>query len=154
MLHDLLRTHGPALRRIARSYAEADGEEDDLHQEILMQLWRSLPSYRGDAAPGTWAYRVALNTALAWRRSANRRAARQPTPAELTTTTPAAGRSEAAILDEFVRSLGDVDRTVLVLYMEGLGNADIAEVVGISAGAVAVRVHRMKQKFETTYVQG
>lgn len=63
-LISMLTSHGAALHRIARVYAGADGEEEDLHQEMVLQLWRGLPSYRGDSAPGTWLYRVALNTAL------------------------------------------------------------------------------------------
>ncbi|HSJ26483.1 MAG TPA: sigma-70 family RNA polymerase sigma factor [Longimicrobiales bacterium] len=156
MLHEVLRTHGPALRRVARAYAGDDGEEEDLYQEILLQLWRALPSFRGDAAPGTWSYRVALNTALAWRRSARRRTARSEQvrlDAVQAGSTPPATRTETAILREFMNALSDVDRTVLVLYMEGLDNDGIADVVGISTGAVAVRVHRMRKKFATTYVE-
>lgn len=68
----LLTAYGGALRRIARTYAGARGEEEDLHQEILLQLWRGLATFRGDSALGTWLYRVALNTALTWRRRAGR----------------------------------------------------------------------------------
>lgn len=64
----LLESHGDALWRIARAYAGSEGEEDDLDQEILAQVWSSLPNFRGHAAAGTWMYRVALNTALTWRR--------------------------------------------------------------------------------------
>jgi RNA polymerase sigma-70 factor, ECF subfamily len=154
-LTELLAAHGATLRRIAWAYAGATGEEDDLHQEILLQLWRALPSFRGDAAPGTWLYRVALNTAISWRRSATRRANREPVTRVAATNTAGAppGRSELAVLEEFMGSLGPVDRTVLILYMEGLASAEIADVTGLAPGAVAVRVHRMKQRFERTYVE-
>jgi RNA polymerase sigma-70 factor (ECF subfamily) len=149
----LLTTHGAALRRIARVYGGAQGEEDDLHQEILLQLWRGLPSFRNDAAPGTWLYRVALNTVLTWRRRATRRArgdsARPGRPA----ASVGAPRSEAAILAEFLDALGAVDRSVLLLHMEGLSYPEIAEVTGLSAGAVGVRLHRVRQTFTTRYVE-
>ena len=149
----LLTTHGPALRRIARVYGGAHGEEDDLHQEILLQLWRGLPSFRGDAAPGTWLYRVALNTALTWRRRAIRRARGHAAPPARLAASAGALRSEAAILAEFLESLGAVDRSVLLLHMEGLAYPEIGEVVGLSAGAVGVRLHRIKQTFTTRYVE-
>jgi RNA polymerase sigma-70 factor (ECF subfamily) len=149
----LLTTHGAALRRIARVYGAAQGEEDDLHQEILLQLWRGLPSFRNDAGPGTWLYRVALNTALTWRRTATRRARNDSASPVRPAASAGAPRSEAAILAEFLDSLGAVDRSVLLLHMEGLSYPEIAEVVGLSAGAVGVRLHRIKQTFTTRYVE-
>src|SRR5687767_11367389 len=64
----LLEQHARAMRRIAWAYAGAAGEAEDLFQEILAQAWRSLPTFRGDSGAGTWLYRVALNTALTWKR--------------------------------------------------------------------------------------
>ncbi len=149
----MLTTHGAALRRIARVYAGADGEEDDLHQEILLQLWRGLPSFRGDAAPGTWLYRVALNTALTWRRRATRRHRDDSVGRDRPVASVGAPRSEEVILAEFLGSLGAVDRSVLLLHMEGLSYAEIAEVVGAKAGAVGVRLHRIRQTFTKRYVE-
>lgn len=152
-LLDLLTTHGAALRRIARVYGAADGEEDDLHQEIVLQLWRGLPSYRGEAAAGTWLYRVALNTALTWRRRATQRArihAEHAGPARSSALSP---RSEAAILEEFLAACNAVDRATLLLYMEGLPYQEIADVLGLSSGAVGVRVHRIRRAFVERYVE-
>ena len=152
LLLDMLSTHGGALRRIARVYAGASGEEDDLYQEILMQLWRSLPAYRGDAAPGTWLYRVALNTALTWRRRSERQSARDAValgPAR--TAVPAAPHSEGAILEDFLTSLAPPDRTILLLYMEGLSYQEIGDVTGLTTGAVGVRIHRLKKRFAQRY---
>jgi RNA polymerase sigma-70 factor (ECF subfamily) len=152
-LLDLLAVHGRALGRIARVYAGARGEQEDLYQEILLQLWRGLPAFRGDSAPGTWLYRVALNTALTWRRRALRHdeGGVRGAPAPVARTT--APRSERAILDEFLGSLGPADRSILLLYMEGLSYQDIAAVTGLSAGAVGVRLHRMKHAFTGRYVE-
>lgn len=150
-LIELLATYKPALRRIARIYAACDGEQEDLYQEMVLQLWRGLPSFRGDAATGTWLYRVALNTALTWRRRSARQIRRLPAQAP-----PAVGeglRSEAAILDEFLRTLAPVDRSVLLLYMEGLPHKDIGDVTGLTAGHVGVRLHRMKAAFTRRYVE-
>jgi len=150
----MLETHGAAIRRLARVYAGADGEEEDLRQEILFQLWRGLPSFRGDSAPGTWLYRVALNIALTWRRRAGRRVATHPMPPEeLPTGTAGAPGDPVAMLEGFLATLGEVDRSVLLLYMEDLSYQQIADVTGLSASAVGVRVHRIKQAFMRRYVE-
>jgi RNA polymerase sigma-70 factor (ECF subfamily) len=150
----LLTAYGGALRRIARTYAGARGEEEDLHQEILLQLWRGLASFRGDSAPGTWLYRVALNTALTWRRRAGRDARADSASGRPPGETAGTPRSEAAILEELLASLGPMDRSVLLLYLEGLSYQEIGDVTGLSASAVGVRVHRIKKSYEDRYLKG
>ena len=156
----LLESHGVALRRIAGAYAGADSEEEDLYQEILMQAWKSLPSFRGNSSAGTWLYRVALNTALAWQRSETRRDDHRATIQEGTggigfpSVPPVPPQSEGEILRSFLDSLSGPSRTVLVLYMEGLTLEEIAGVTGLSSSAVGVRIHRMKKSFTERYVGG
>ena len=153
----LLKDHDGALRGIAIAYAGADGEEEDLYQEVLMQIWRSLPTFRGNSEAGTWLYRVALNTALMWRRKATRRASRRATSEPLAHGVPAASqgsqRSQAAMLTDFLSMLGVPDRAVLLLYMEGLSYDAIADVTGLSVDAVRMRLHRMKQTFTERFVE-
>jgi RNA polymerase sigma-70 factor (ECF subfamily) len=150
----LLTAYGGALRRIARTYAGGRGEEEDLRQEILLQLWRGLASFRGDSAPGTWLYRVALNTALTWRRRAGRDARADSAAGRLPAETAGAPRSEATILDELLASLGPMDRSVLLLYLEGLSYQEIGAVTGLSASAVGVRIHRTRKSYEDRYLKG
>ncbi len=153
----LLQSHDAAMRRIAGVYAGTDGEEDDLYQEILTQVWRSLPSFRGNSTAGTWLYRVALNTALTWRRKATKRsswrAAREPLADEVPAASQDSQRSQAAILTDFLSTLREPDRSVLLLYMEGLSYQEIADVTGLSVSAVGVRLHRMKQTFTERFVE-
>ncbi len=153
----LLEDHDATLRGIAVAYAGADGEEEDLYQEILVQVWRSLPNFRGNSAAGTWLYRVALNTGLAWRRRAMRHAARRAPSGSLGDNVQPAShetpRSQAAILTDFLSTLGGPDRSVLLLYLEGLSYDEIADVAGLSVNAVGMRLHRMKQTFTERFVE-
>ncbi len=152
----VVASHGPAIRRIARIYAGGDGDEDDLYQDILYQIWRALPSFRGQSSLGTWAYRVALNVGLGHRRrETRRRQTHDPVVVSADLPAPAASQAsvEEAILEEFVGSLNPIDRSVLGLYMEGLKQQDIAEVTGLSVSAVGVRIHRLKQSFKRRYVE-
>src|SRR5881275_290434 len=72
-----LDRHGPTVLKVARAYTRTAADGQDLAQDILLQLWRSAPGFRGEAGEATWVYRVALNTALGWRRKESRRRARQ-----------------------------------------------------------------------------
>lgn len=153
----LVEEYGAAVWRIAGVYASADGEAEDLHQEILLQLWRSFPSFRGKSKPGTWLYRVALNTALTWRRKATKRTRGEAPETPPTEARAAPGhsptRTQKQILSEFLDLLGGPDRWVLLLYMEGLKYQEIAEVTGLSESAVGVRIHRMKEAFTKRYLE-
>jgi RNA polymerase sigma-70 factor (ECF subfamily) len=97
---------------------------------------------------------VALNTALTWRRRADRDARADSASGRLPAETAGAPRGEAAILEELLASLGPMDRSVLLLYLEGLSYQEIGEVTGLSASAVGVRLHRIKRSYEDRYLEG
>lgn len=144
------------LRRIARSYAAAD-ECEDLLQEMLMQLWRSLPGFDGRSSLSTWVYRIALNTALGTLRRRYARPSELSMPHEqllpLTPHSMGDPTDADAILDHFLALLAPLDRAVLMLSLDNLSYAEIARITGLSGNAVGIRLNRMKQRFEQTYVE-
>jgi RNA polymerase sigma-70 factor (ECF subfamily) len=138
---------------IARAYAEAP-DRDDLVQEIALQVWQNLDRFAGRASLDTWAYRVALNTALAWRRKAAKRSEKLTRSTADLAGLPGDRGSEddvKRVLDRFLASLADGDRAVLLLHLDGLSHADAAEVIGISLGAYRTRLHRVRRRFEETH---
>ncbi|HET7845330.1 MAG TPA: RNA polymerase sigma factor [Xanthomonadales bacterium] len=140
----LVRDNERALARIARHYA-APQERDDLLQEILLQLWRSRDGYDGRARQSTWVYRVALNTALSHKRKP--RAVHEPLEAAPERSDAHAADALLA-LERFLAGLDPVQRAVLLLDLEGLGRDEVAEVLGLTANAVAIRLTRLRQAFE------
>jgi RNA polymerase sigma-70 factor (ECF subfamily) len=140
---------------IARAYAEAR-DRDDLVQEIALQVWQNLDRFTGRSSLDTWAYRVALNTALAWRRKAATRTKKLTQSTANIAELPGERGSEGdvqRVLDRFLTSLSDGDRAVLLLHLDGLSYADAAEVLGISEGAYRTRLHRIRRRFEETQCQ-
>jgi RNA polymerase sigma-70 factor (ECF subfamily) len=140
---------------IARAYAEVS-DRDDLVQEIALQVWQSLDRFRGQSSLDTWAYRVALNTALAWRRKARARSKKLTQSAANIAELPGDRGSEGdveRVLERFLASLSDADRAVLLLYLDGLSNAEAAEVIGVSEGAYRTRLHRVRRHFEEIHCE-
>ena len=138
---------------IARAYAPSNDHED-LLQEILLQIWRGLPKFEGRSHRGTWAYRVALNTALAWDRSARNRRQKLKIESHDVSQVDSKASSEhldTKILDEFLQSLSKVDRAVMLTFLDGVSNKDAAEIIGLSEGALRVRLHRLKKRFQETF---
>ena len=134
-----------ALVRLARRY---DGPDDwqDLLQDIHLQLWRSFQGYAGRAQLGTWVYRVALNTAF----SHCRKPRRVHQPLEQVAERGDAGvpGDPMHVLESFLAALDPLQRSVLLLDLEGLSREQIADVLGLSPNAVAVRMTRLRQSFE------
>lgn len=145
----LQENHG-ALERLARRYA---GPEDwrDLVQEMHLQLWRSFESFDGRSSRSTWVYRIALNTALGHVRKPRR--AHLPLDAAPEAGCSGDARDPMAVLDEFLASLDPVARSLLLLDLEGLPREQIAEVLGLTPNAVAVRMTRLRQRFEQQFLE-
>lgn len=147
----VLERYRPALRRIARVYAGVEAE--DLFQEIVLQLWRGLPDFRGESGVGTWLYRVALNTGLKHRRRLPRRATQELEQTTVAESFPSEEALQARILGDFLDSLRALDRAVLLLYLDALPHEQIGEVIGLSPNAVAVRIHRIKARYRERYLE-
>ena len=138
--------------KVARAFAPTDADRQDLIQEILLQLWRSVPRFEGKAKSSTWVYRVAMNTALAWRRKEfQRRVPEVPMldietfPAESDALT-AERRELVESLYEAIRQLPKVDACIVMMSLDGLSYREMAEVLGISENHVGVKLNRAKEQ--------
>lgn len=150
----LLDAHGAGLRRVARAYASRTDETDDLLQEIALAIWRALPGFRGDCSDRTFVFRVAHNRGLTFAerggRAARGREALEPDEIELpgvpTAEEHVADARRRAALWKAIRELSPGMRAVVTLALEGLSHAEIGEILGVSAGAVAVRLSRGREE--------
>jgi RNA polymerase sigma-70 factor (ECF subfamily) len=150
---------GPALVRLARAYEQDSDQRRDLLQDVHLALWRSFAGFAGQCSLRTWVYRVAHNTAISAR--SRRRRARLASLEELADI-PAPDDPEDAVgsarvlerLQILIRRLTPPDDQVMLLYLEDQDAASIAEITGLSAGAVATRIHRIKQLLSSRFHQG
>lgn len=145
---------GPVLARLAAGCESDHARRDDLLQEMHLALWRSLAAFRNQCSLRTWVYRVAQNTAASHVRQQKRgrRLLRQVTLDELEAVPHPfdneRATDEAAILQRIIaiaEHLSTMDRNILLLYLEGLNAAEIADVVGISPNNAAQKIHRIKR---------
>lgn len=151
LFQQLLADHGPAISRVAGTYARSAAEREDLAQDIWLAVWRALPGFRGEASLKTFVFRIAHNrsvTNLARRRpehaeldEAEQQADSAPCPAEQL----AAQRQSRRLLSA-VQELPLGQRQVLTMRLEDFSYAEIAEVLGISESNVAVRLNRARER--------
>lgn len=144
-----LEQHQGILHKICRLYRDRPEDRQDLFQEIVYQLWRSAPAYRGAAQPGTWIYRIALNTAMATfrrRRPDIRYTPTLPDQAADTGKDPVQRQQEA--LYAALRRLEEADRALIGLQLEGLSYREIATITGITENHVGVKLNRIRRKLQ------
>ena len=140
----------PAIARLSQAVERNADKARDLEQDIHCALWESLSRFEGDCSLKTWVYRVAHNVAadhVARSMRGPRRIPLEEIDSLPTTADPERDAAEALVLAqvrELVRRLPAIDAQVIVLWLEGESAAEIAEITGLSPGAVNVRVHRIK----------
>ncbi len=146
----LLQQHAGILHKIIRLYVDDPEDRRDLRQEMLYEAWRAYPSFRGEAAFSTWLYRVALNTALTFRRKALRRPATTDLEAvrQLPADPPESLSPQAELLYRTIRELPEADRAIITLHLDGYENEAIADIAGLTKNHVAVKLHRIKTALE------
>ena len=146
----LLQEHDRALQRLAASYERDPARQQDLVQDIWLAVWQALPRFRGDCSERTFVFRIAHNRAVShidhWQR---RRADSLDDEASIEAAQPDPERAFSARqrrdqLRAAVQSLPLALRQVVVLSLEGLSHAEIADVTGITINNVAVRLTRAR----------
>lgn len=143
---------GPALGRLARAYERNADRQRDLLQDIHFAIWRSFEAFEGRASLRTWIYRVAHNTAATHIQKDRRARTSHWIDLEHAADAPdpAAGADrfvETDLLSRlmlFIQTLKPPDRQVMLLYLDDLDAKEIGEITGLSPGAIATRIHRIK----------
>ena len=153
---------GPALSRVAASYAPAGEEREDLIQDIALGIVMALPRFREECSLRTFVYRIAHNRGLdhAWKRKQKRERG-VDTPAtgedatasvhcrELSPEQTTDNRKKLEQFSQALRKLPVKQRQVMTLALEGLTHGEIGEVLGIQENNVSVRLHRARAELKT-----
>ncbi len=144
-----LRAHFAILDRTARGFARDPLDRADLLQELLLAVWKAIPGFREQAQPSTFIYRVAHNAALTWKRKQRRWRGRSQL-AELLLAPSDEPRGDdderLAQLHAAIHELRPVDRSLILLSLEGLAQREIAGIHGMTESNVGVRLHRIRKR--------
>jgi len=149
-----MREHGAVLQHVANGFA-AGHDRHDLVQEILLALWKAVPAFRGDAKASTFIYRVAHNTALTWRRSilGHRRKLDRLSSFPASESSGRGDETKIRQLERVyaaIRQLPPLDRSLMLLALDGTSYRDMSIIHGISENNVGVRLNRARQKLAST----
>jgi RNA polymerase sigma factor (sigma-70 family) len=138
------------VHQVCHTYFRRDAvEREDVFQDIMYQLWKSYPQFKGESKFSTWMYKVALNTAITHIRRSNR----TPRNAELTEPVAFSPHinehmsrvEEVHLLHEGIAALSDIDKAIILLHLEDQNYDEIASVTGLTKTNVSVRLVRIKR---------
>jgi RNA polymerase sigma-70 factor (ECF subfamily) len=151
---ELVHENQKRILRVCRVYAWNSADQDDLYQEILFQIWRSLPALKGKQFANTWLYRVAINTAISFVRKRTSHFGRVVhfEHADLTRAIESRQSTDESLDDRVaalytaIYKLDPLEKALVTLFLEDFTYEQMAEATGISANHVGVMLHRAKKK--------
>jgi len=145
------------LKRICKYYAPSPEDQKDIYQEILINIWRSLESFRNEASIGTWIYRIAVNTSLDY---AGKSYKQMKLNIDIETSNiknllteeendPVLEERQYQDLKIHLNNLGIIDKAIMGLVLDDLSTREIAEIIGITESNVRVKIHRIKETLKS-----
>lgn len=144
-----VREHKSTIYTVCYMFSNNPEEVADLFQEILINLWKGFPKFRGESNLRTWIYRVSLNTCISYERKKNRRPDTLPLTMEINLFEDSDDDSrQVQMLRERISRLGPFDRAIVLLWLENMTYDEIGAIVGISAKNVSVRLVRIREQLK------
>lgn len=145
---ELVKQHERIIYKVCYLYADNATDRQDLHQEILVQVWKGYQKFRGEAKFSTWLYQVAINTAIAgFRKTKNSPVSF--TGGDLPEMSDTTGMNETEQLEQLhaaINQLNDIEKALVILYLDGNSYDEMENIVGIPNGALRVKMTRIKEK--------
>ncbi|MBO5809468.1 MAG: sigma-70 family RNA polymerase sigma factor [Bacteroidales bacterium] len=145
---ELVTRYKDVIFKVCYIYAEKDDIED-YYQEVLIQIWRSIPKFRGESSVLTWIYKISLNTCISYTRKKPKNIVNQEPILEVHLyENDIEKRLQIDELYFLINRLNKLEKAVILLWLEGRDYEEIASIVGISKANVAVKINRIKEKLK------
>lgn len=154
---EIIEQHKGILFKVARTYCPDEEERQDLIQDMMIQIWQSVHKYNDQYKITTWLYRISLNVAISFYRKNSTRTKKFTDLNEQMMETPVEDKSENEtqlnLLEQFIGELKEIDKALMILYLENKSHIEIAEILGMSVSNVGTKVGRIKEKLKTRFSQ-
>jgi len=139
--------------KICRAYTDTEEDFQDYYQEVCLQLWKSRENFKGDSKWSTWVYRISLNVSLSLLKKDKKVNKKSVELQDLSTVAPQDlnpfNDESLKLLYIAIKKLSELDRAIILLYLEENSYQEIAEIMGLSPNNIGVKITRIKKKLKT-----
>lgn len=139
------------VRSLCKAYYTSYEDQRDAFQDIILQLWKSFETFRGESALSTWIYRVSLNTLLAKVRKERNKLITEPLLISGQPEPIAMADDDREFLNIVIQFLKDVDKAIVILYLEGYKNKEISQILDLTATNVGTRLNRIRTELKSKF---
>lgn len=157
LFEGIIEQHKGILFKVARAYCPNEEDRQDLIQEMMIQIWQSIHKYNDQYKISTWLYRISLNVAISFYRKNSTRTKNYTDLNEQIMETPVEDKSENErqlnLLEQFISELKELDKALMILYLEDKSHTEIAEILGMSVSNVGTKIGRIKNQLKTRFSQ-
>ena len=147
----ILNKNRGIIRSLCKIYFGSYEDQKDAFQDIILQLWRSFDTFRGESEISTWIYRVSLNTIFTKIKKEKKSVTTEPLGLHHQDISNAKADDNFELLLIILQSLKDIDKAIVVLHLEGYQNKEIAEILSISPTNVGTRFNRVKSQLKMKF---
>ncbi len=156
IFYTIIEEHKGILYKIANSYCKDKDDRQDLLQEIIVQLWLSYGKYDSQFKLSTWIYRIALNTSISFYRKNKTRKEKTVELSPILETSimedsPFPDDSNIIRLQGFIQELKEFDKALILLYLDGLTQKEISEILGITPSNISTKIGRIKKTLKNKF---
>lgn len=141
-----IEEHKGIILKVVNLYADDLEDRKDLYQEIVYQSWSAYARFQGNSKFSTWLYRISLNVALTHLNKRKKRSEIEETKSAEPYFVPHELSERADFLYRAIKQLAEVDRSIMMLHLDGFENTEISEITGLSRSNTNVKLHRIKQQ--------
>lgn len=149
----LMQDNKGIIFKVCNAYCPNVHDREDLAQEIIYNVWKSLPGFDNSYKFSTWMYRIALNVAISFYRKQDKHSSTLPLDANEKEISDKTDQYDATtenilLLEQFINELNTLDRALMLLYIDGKSYAEIAEILGITETNTATKINRIKNNLK------
>ncbi|WP_316768556.1 RNA polymerase sigma factor [Pedobacter frigiditerrae] len=148
-----IEEHKGIIFKVVNLYADDLEDRKDLYQEIVFQSWSAYARFEGNAKFSTWLYRISLNVALTFLKKSKKATKIKENTNQDLSFEPQELSERADFLYRAIKQLAEIDRSIIMLHLDGFDNTEISEMTGLSKTNTNVKLHRIKQQL-TTIING
>lgn len=155
LFNEIVDLHSHVFHKVARAYCSNDEDRHDLIQEIMIQVWQSLNKFNYQCKITTWVYRISLNVAISFYRKQTKSTHNHYDMNDRSDQIAIDEKTETEVqldlLDQFISELKDIDKAIMVLYLDDKSHIEIASILGITVSNVGTKIGRIKEKLKSRF---